>query len=127
MGHEDGRISRQTAQEITDELEAANRENALWRALHIERHSDERELIVFVDIVDDDPFEPTRLDRIFDITERAIVTRIPSEIPIRDRRESWRVLVHTEGDNALIDGIGGGEKVAARTMRLSDGLGPPNR
>jgi hypothetical protein len=41
--------------------------------------------------------------------------------------ESWLVFVNTQGDRALIDGIGGGENIASRTMRLSDELGPPSR
>ena len=118
---------RRTAREISDELDVLNRENSLWRAFRIEWDADEPELIVFVEILDDDPFEPTRLDRIFDLVESVIVKRIPREIPIRDKGEPWRVYIQTEGDRDTIDGIGGGEKVASRTSRLSAGLGPPNR
>ena len=128
MEHEPDRISNATANAITRELgqsEAAS--TGLWLSVRTELHLDERQLVVFVKIADVDPFEPARLDRIFDIVESVIVAHMPHEIPIRERGESWAVLISTEGYFALIDAIEGGEKIATRTNRTSDGLGPPSR
>jgi hypothetical protein len=125
---EPDRISSATANAIAHELRQSEAARAgLWRGVRTELHLDDRQLVVFVEIEDIDPFEPSRLDRIFDIVEGVIVAHIPNEIPIREGGESWSVSVHTEGDFALIDGIHGGEKIASRTNRLSDGLGPPSR
>jgi hypothetical protein len=115
-----------------DTLEALERElkaieGAPWTSVSTELHRDFREMEVFVTIPDDDPFEPSRLNAIFDAIEKVIVSHIPRDIGIRDDTSTWSVMISTDGDNAPIDTIYGGQAIPSRTMRGSDKVGPPNR
>jgi hypothetical protein len=78
-------------------------------------------------IPDVDPFEPSRLQRIFAIAEDVVVKHIPHDIPIRDDTESWTVRIVAEGSRAAIDVIMGGRRKASRNERLSVGIGPGAR
>ncbi len=126
MTQESNRISEETAGAVGRELENIGTSTGLWLNARTELHLEERQLVVFIVIPDVDPFEPSRLDRIFDTVERVVVGHIPHDILIHERGESWTVSVDTPSGD-LIDGIFGGEKIPTRTIRLSDGLGPPTR
>jgi hypothetical protein len=116
----------ETLEALDRELNAI--EGALWTAIHAELDEDFRELIVFATVPDDDPFEPTRLDTIFDTVERIIVSHIPSDIGVRDDRDTWWVSIHADDSfHSLIDGTSGGRGTPGRTNRGSDHVGPPNR
>jgi hypothetical protein len=118
------RISIETMEKIARELKALPEPD--WVRVHAELHLDGKELVVFAVVPNEDPFEPQRLDRIFEAVENVIARHVPAEIPIRRTGESWAVTVVTES-NDIIDGIMGGEGTPGRTDRLSDGLGPPSR
>ena len=120
------RMSMETLEVLEHELNAI--EGAPWTSIHVELHGDFRELIVFATIPDDDPFEPARLDMIFDTVERVIVSHIPRDIGIRDDRDTWLVSIHADDPfRSLIDGISGGHGTPGKTNRGSDHVGPPNR
>jgi hypothetical protein len=121
------RIEMQTVERIEARLDELERGHpGLWLTTRIEVHLRGQELVVFVTIPDDDPFEPERLNRIFDEIEGVIVPLVPSEIPLRTNGDAWTIMVHTP-DHALIDGTNGGWGKPERTDRLSDGVGPPTR
>ena len=115
-------IALSDANEIARELE--RRGDGLVRSVQPQVHHDGKELVLFVVIPDVDPFERSRLDRIFDLAEEIIVARIPHAIPIRDDAESWSVTVVNEEDwgkrFATIDAMYGGRMKPSRTTRLSD-------
>ena len=120
------RVSMETMESLEHEVRAIG--GAPWTAIHVELHGNFRDLVVFVTIPDDDPFEPTRLDAIFDTVERAIVSRIPLDIGVRDDADTWSVSVHADDSFHLgIDFISGGMGLPGRTNRGSDDVGPPNR
>lgn len=103
-------------------------EGAPWMAIHVELHDDFRELNVFATVLDDDPFEPTRLNMLFDTVERVIVSHIPGDIGVRDDRDTWSVIVNVDDSfRSLIDGISGGKGTPGRRNRGSDHVGPPSR
>lgn len=116
----------QTLDAIDHELNAIG--GALWTAIHVELHGDLRELIVFATLPDDDPFEQTRFDTIFDTVESVIVAHIPRDIGVRDDRDTWWVFVHADDPfRSPIDGISGGNGTPGKTNRGSDHVGPPDR
>lgn len=119
-------VAVETINAIVAEIAARNR--GLWIDVRGEIlvYFDDH-FVINVTIPDDDPFEPSRLNRIFDIAERVIVAHVPCDIPLRDDTETWTVRVETEGDRASIDVIWGGRKRPPRTERLSDGVGPGAR
>jgi hypothetical protein len=119
------RVTAETLEALRRELAALK--DAPWTSLSVETDMNSYGVYVSVLIPDDDPFEPSRLDKIFDLAESLIVSRIPNEIGIHENNHTWTVSVHTEGDRALIDYIWGGNKMPGRTERASDGLGPPDR
>ncbi len=122
-------ISFDTADSIDREMRQRNR--GLWLKAHTaifeDRNGDRNELVVFVTIPDDgDVFEPTRLNRLFDLIEEIIVRRMPHEIAIRDDRDTWKVIVSYDAPPesfAQVDSIRGGRGHAQRTERTSEGLG----
>jgi hypothetical protein len=122
-------IAIETADGIDREMRHRNR--GLWLKAHAEIFGDWNELVIFVTIPDDgDVFEPTRLNRIFDLVEEIIVRRMPHEVAVRDDRDTWCVIVSYDappGNFAQVDSIRGGQGRASRTDRASDGVGPPTR
>ena len=121
-----GRVSQTLVDDIVRELAAVNETHDLWLRTRTELDYDDERLRIVVTIPDDDPFEPTRLARIFDTIESVIVAHMPHDLPVNEDEEAWVVLV-TVPSGAEIDEIQGGEKIAGRTSRYSDHVGPPTR
>jgi hypothetical protein len=121
-----GRISQTLVDDIVRELGAVNETHHLWLRTRTEVDHDDGRLRVVVTMPDDDPFEPTRLARIFDTIESVIVSHMPHDLPIREDHWAWLVVVQVPSGDS-IDSIHGGEKIAGRTSRYSDHVGPPTR
>jgi hypothetical protein len=121
-----GRISQTLVDDIVRELAAVNETHHLWLRTRTELDYDDERLRIVVTIPDDDPFEPTRLARIFDTIESVIFAHMPHDLQVHEDDEAWVVLVKVPS-GADIDEIEGGEKIAGRTSRYSDHVGPPTR
>jgi hypothetical protein len=121
-----GHVSPTLSDDIECELADIDDKHHLWLHARIEFDEDDDTLLIVVTVPDDDPFEPMRLDRIFDTVESVIVSHMPHDFPIHEKRPAWHVLVKVPS-GARIDWIEGGENIAGRTSRYSDDVGPPTR
>jgi hypothetical protein len=88
-----GRISQTLVDDIVRELAAVNETHHLWLRTRTELDYDDERLRIVVTIPDDDPFEPTRLARIFDTIESVIVAHMPHDLQVHEDDEAWVVLV----------------------------------
>jgi Ankyrin repeats (3 copies) len=116
-------VSWETMKALERQLAARNR--GLWLGTTVSGGYNfaENDVLVQVFIPDGDPFEPTRLRRIFDVVEAVIVAHMPRDIPILDDDESWVIYIETEGDRAMIDSVQGGREHPWRNERGSDHVG----
>jgi hypothetical protein len=121
-----GQVSPTLFDEIERELADIDKRQHLWLSARTELEEYDDTLLIVITIPDDDPFEPTRLDRIFDSVESVIVSHMPHDFPIHEKRLAWLVIVQVPSGDS-IDSIEGGEKIAGRTARYSDHVGPPTR
>ncbi|MDQ6942625.1 MAG: hypothetical protein M3169_08950 [Candidatus Eremiobacteraeota bacterium] len=121
-----GYVSPTLSDDIERELADIDARHHLWLRVRTELDEDDDTLLIIVTVPDDDPFEPTRLDRIFDSVESVIVSHMPHDFPIHEKRLAWLVIVQVPSGDS-IDSIEGGEKIAGRTARYSDHVGPPTR
>jgi hypothetical protein len=121
-----GHVSPTLSDDIERELAGIGDKRRLWLQTRTEFDEDDDTLLIVVTIPDDDPFEPTRLDRIFDSVESVIVSHMPHDFPIHEERPAWHVHVNVPS-GARIDWIHGGENIAGRTLRYSDDVGPLTR
>ncbi len=126
MAESGGQVSPTLFDDIERELADIDERHHLWLSARTELDADDDSLLIVVTIPDDDPFEPTRLDRIFDSVESVIVSHMPHDFPICEERPAWLVVVEVPS-GASIDSTEGGEKIAGRTARYSDHVGPPTR
>jgi hypothetical protein len=118
-----GHVSPTLSDDIERQLADIDERHHLWLRVRTELDEDDDTLLIIVTIPDEDPFEPTRLDHIFDSVESVIVSYMPHDFPIHENGEAWLVIVEVpSGDD--IDSIKGGEKIAGRTSRYSDHVGP---
>jgi hypothetical protein len=121
-----GHVSPTLSDDIERELADIDDKRHLWLHARIEFDEDDDTLLIVVTIPDDDPFEPTRLDGIFDTVESVIVSYMPHAFPIHEDGPAWLVIVQVPSRDS-IDSIRGGEQIAGRTSRYSDHVGPPTR
>ena len=126
MSESAGYVSPTLSDDIERELADIDERHHLWLRTRTELDYDDERLRIVVTIPDDDPFEPTRLARIFDTIESVIVAHMPHDLQVHEDDEAWVVLVKVPS-GADIDEIEGGEKIAGRTSRYSDHVGPPTR
>jgi hypothetical protein len=122
-----GHVSPTLYDEIERELADIDERHHLWLHARTEFDEDDDTLLIVVTIPDDDPFEPTRLDRIFDSVESVIVSHMPHEFPINEGRYAWLVIVEVSSGDSIDSIRGGGEGTTGRTSRYSDHVGPPTR
>jgi hypothetical protein len=86
-----GHVSPTLSDDIERELAGIGDKHRLWLQTRTEFDEDDDTLLIVVTIPDDDPFEPTRLDRIFESVESVIVSHMPHDFPIHEEGKAWLV------------------------------------
>ena len=96
-----GHVSPTLCDDLERELADIDDKHHLWLHARTEVDEDDDTVLIVVTIPDDDPFEPTRLDRIFDSVESVIVSHMPHDLPINEGRYAWLVIVQVPSRDSI--------------------------